>query len=475
MWHLYLTQGLLSGIGASLVWFPCISAAQQWFSKRRGLSVGIAISGSGFGGLVLANVVQAAMDRLGHQWALRIVGFISFVCLSIAACTVRPLNEMSEKNIKVFDLTPFRNKQFILLFCVQFIGNFAFNVPSSFLPAYADYLHLNPWIGTNMSAIISGVMIVGKISSGWISDYVGRANMTFFVTTMTGVMCLAVWLPAKNAATVWAFAALFGYFGGGHLTMVPALLGQVVGMEDIEAANGLLFFAWFFGGLFGSPICSVLIDEKSGNPRYDHAIIFGGVLMIFAGLLAWTILAFLGASISLLTFQLDSIVPISRLIGGGSSAYASGYIILIIIQFIWVMIFGSDPESFVGQYGPCHYSNNNAVGVHQPQYEMGREEKTTLSDPVIEQPQPPPTTTTTAAAAAAAAQATAVPSPTTVEYRERVQALHAYQANPEDPNELSFSKGEILEIVDRNGNWWQARKSDGTEGIIPSNYFAPSS
>ncbi|KAG0756263.1 hypothetical protein G6F16_011440 [Rhizopus arrhizus] len=181
------------------------------------------------------------------------------------------------------------------------------------------------------------------------------------------------------------------------------------------------------------------------------------------------ILAFLGASISLLTFQLDSIVPISRLIGGGSSAYAAGYVILIIIQFIWVMVFGSDPESFVGQYGPCHYSNNNAVGVHQPQYEMGREEKTTLSDPVIEQP-PPPTT-----AAAAAAQATAVPSPTTVEYRERVQALHAYQANPEDPNELSFSKGEILEIVDRNGNWWQARKSDGTEGIIPSNYFAPSS
>ncbi|KAI8330922.1 SH3 domain-containing protein [Blakeslea trispora] len=60
----------------------------------------------------------------------------------------------------------------------------------------------------------------------------------------------------------------------------------------------------------------------------------------------------------------------------------------------------------------------------------------------------------------------------TAEYTERVQALHAYKASAEDPNELSFSKGEFIEIVDRTGNWWQARKADGTVGIIPSNYVS---
>lgn len=138
-----------------------------------------------------------------------------------------------------------------------------------------------------MSAILSALMIVGKISSGFLSDYIGRANMTFICVFMTGFWCLFLWLNATNSASVWAFAALFGLFGGGYMTMIPALLAQVVGPEEIEQANGMLFFAWFFGGLFGSPISSALIDENGPDgPKYSDAIIFGGTLMVFTGLLA---------------------------------------------------------------------------------------------------------------------------------------------------------------------------------------------
>jgi hypothetical protein len=63
-------------------------------------------------------------------------------------------------------------------------------------------------------------------------------------------------------------------------------------------------------------------------------------------------------------------------------------------------------------------------------------------------------------------------------------------ADPDDPNEISFSKGEVLEVVNKTGKWWQAKKENGTSGsmwppflpilmpvysylrvVVPSNYF----
>jgi len=63
----------------------------------------------------------------------------------------------------------------------------------------------------------------------------------------------------------------------------------------------------------------------------------------------------------------------------------------------------------------------------------------------------------------------AVFEPETLQYK--AQALYSYTANADDPRELSFLQGEILDIGDKRSDWWPARSANGSVGIAPSNYL----
>lgn len=133
-----------------------------------------------------------------------------------------------------------------------------------------------------MSAILSAINAVSKLVNGFTSDRIGRINGLFICTFLAGLMSLIIWTYARTEAAIWVFAVLYGFFGGGYLTLFPASLPQVAGFENIAAANGLLYFTNTFGYLFGTPIASAIINTTT-PANYTYAAVWGGVLMVVGG------------------------------------------------------------------------------------------------------------------------------------------------------------------------------------------------
>ena len=79
LWHLFLSEGVLFGLGLGMMSIPTTTVIPQWCTTKRSLTSGIAVSGAGLGGLVYSRVAQALIRDLGLAWAFRILAIVAYV------------------------------------------------------------------------------------------------------------------------------------------------------------------------------------------------------------------------------------------------------------------------------------------------------------------------------------------------------------------------------------------------------------
>lgn len=292
LWLLYLTYGVLGGMGLGTGYITPVSTLIKWFPDKRGMATGMAIMGFGFAALLAGPVMRAIIDAMGIAAMFYILGGVYFVLMLASAQYLAPPPEgwapagyhesiASGKKKKQLDLAmltaneSIKTLRFYYLWLMLFINiTCGIAVISVASPMAQEVTGMTPTAAATMVGLMGLFNGLGRIGWSSLSDHLGRPRIwvAFFVIQIVAFFAL----PSISVALAFQaiiFLILTCY--GGGFASVPAYISDIFGTKQVSAIHGYILTAWAMAGIVG-PMLASWVRETTGNYRKT--------LYIFAGL-----------------------------------------------------------------------------------------------------------------------------------------------------------------------------------------------
>ena len=276
---LFVTAGILFGVGGSITYTMSNSLPVQWFSSKLGTANGLVKLGGGLGATILAIVVQALIDKVGIPWTFRILALVTLASGIPAALLVR---ERAPSNDAPFiDLSLFKSMPFCCVFLAGAVGTFALFVPPFFIPLFAHSIGLSASTGAGVVAAFNACTAIGRLGAGFACDRLGSTNMLLLTMGLNAVSMLAIWPVSDTVRPLVVFAAINGIANGSFFVTMPTAIGRMLGPGQAAVGMGMAITGWTGGYLMGSPIAGLLIADTGAEKAhtvvpYRPAIFYAG-------------------------------------------------------------------------------------------------------------------------------------------------------------------------------------------------------
>jgi OFA family oxalate/formate antiporter-like MFS transporter len=283
---LYLSYGVLGGIGLGFGYIVPIAVLVKWFPDKRGLITGVAVGGFGAGALVTAPVATRLIASVGVMHTFAYLGVGYFVVLMITAMFMQnppagytpagwTPTETQVKQRVLEDYTLGRalgSWQWWALWLILFLNTTAgISVISQESPMFQEIAKVSAVVAAGMVGIASIGNAVGRVFWAWVSDGITR-RWTFVVMYLcqVGLFWVMPNIAEASLLTVLTFIILMCY-GGGFGTM-PAFATDYFGAKNIGPIYGLMLTAWGFASAFGPLLIAHLRQTGTSFAHGLHVI-----------------------------------------------------------------------------------------------------------------------------------------------------------------------------------------------------------
>jgi OFA family oxalate/formate antiporter-like MFS transporter len=293
LWWLYLSYGVIGGIGLGFGYIVPVAVLLRWFPDKRGLMTGIAVGGFGAGALVTAPIATRLIQSVGVLKTFAFLG-AAFLVVSVASGyfmenppedwkpegwtpTAKQTQQESSHALTLGEAL--KTWQWWALWLLLFLNTSAgISIISQEAPMFQEFAKVTALVAGGMVGIVSIGNALGRVFWAWVSDGLSR-KLTFVVMFLvqTGLFLLLPRLHSASAVTVTSFIILMCY-GGGFGTM-PAFAADYFGSTNVGSIYGLMLTAWGFASAFG-PLLIAHLRQASGN--YSSGLHVIALIMAFS-------------------------------------------------------------------------------------------------------------------------------------------------------------------------------------------------
>jgi len=302
---LYLSYSLASA-GAGIVWSLPLSIVQRWFTKKRGLALGLTVSGIGIGTFVWALLVNYFIYHYGWRNSYVLMGVITGIVLVVSSFLIRvPEENQSSPRVK-FKLPSrnapssdspvlegmglaqaFRSKKLWLICLFQFFFNVGIFFVFVHLVPFGIQMGIDKSIAAAGIAFMGGVSVLGRVLSPMFIERKMRSRWEtgLIICSIVASFIMACFIFISSLPVFFMSIIIFGYFYGSWIPLVVALTGRSFGLRNLGTVLGITQIG-LIGGIIG-PLVGGFIHDQTGS--YTLAFIIAAVVFLFAGAAAFAI------------------------------------------------------------------------------------------------------------------------------------------------------------------------------------------
>lgn len=257
LWMLYITYGVLAGIGVGFAYVSPLSTCVKWFPHHKGFITGIAVGAFGSGSLVFKTLIEYFITHVGVSHAFIYLGIIFAITVFTGGLLLKlPEDETdynhpsTEHNLTVREMV--KTRHFYLLWFIYLLAC----MPGLLVIGLAkdigvDLVNLSPEAAAGAVAVIALCNAGGRLISGTLSDRFGRFNVITIILVITIISLLTKAFVSLNQPLYYLVLIGVAFSFGGFLSVFPAITSELFGIQHLGANYGVIFQAYGISALIG--------------------------------------------------------------------------------------------------------------------------------------------------------------------------------------------------------------------------------